>query len=307
MGSEEAPRTGRWSDVNLVWALRDLWRLRRLVGIVAIVALLAAGAVAFRVSFPGKIESRRYHVGVATTRILVDTPSSQVVAVSPRGSDTLGIRANLMASLMVDGVIKGLIAKHAGIAPNQLVGVAENADDGSHPADPPPGKAVNVLRTSVLQDNDGNQLPIIQIQTQAADAPHAARLANAAVEGLRTYLASQAAVEQVPDARRLSVDGLGAAPASEVARGPSLVVALGLAIFLFTVGCAVLLGVVRVIRSWDMAELEEATPLELDDELAAETMDDGADEVRSPVGHDTADEAGGRRRRSRERAISVSR
>ena len=44
-----------------------------------------------------------YLVGVATTRVLIDTPSSQVVDVSPKGSDTLGVRANLIASLMVDG------------------------------------------------------------------------------------------------------------------------------------------------------------------------------------------------------------
>ena len=253
--------------------------MRVLVACVGIVALLLAFLLAYKVSLPGKVESRRHHLGVATARVLVDTPSSQVVSVAPRGSDTLGVRANLMASLMVDGVIKSSIAHRVGLPPNGLVGIAENADDGTKPADPSPGRAVNVLRTSVLQDIDGNQLPIIQIQTQAEDAARAARLANAAVEGLRAYLDSRAAVEQVPDARRLRVHGLGAAQASEVSRGPSLMIALTVAILVFAVGCALILGVVALVRNWQTAGLEEeAVPLELIDEMDDLPPDDGAEE-----------------------------
>jgi hypothetical protein len=263
--------------------------MRVLVAFVAIVALLLAFLLAYKVSLPGKVESRRHYLGVATARVLVDTPSSQVISVAPRGSDTLGVRANLMASLMVDGVIKSAIAQRVGLPLNGLVGIAENADDGTQPADPPAGRAVNVLRTSVLQDTDGNQLPIIQIQTQAQDAARAAQLANAAVDGLRAYLDTRAAVEQVPDARRLRVHGLGAAQASEVSRGPSLMIALTVAILLFAAGCALILGVVALIRNWRMVGLEEeeeeaAVAFELIDEMDAPAPDDGADEADVPPG-----------------------
>jgi hypothetical protein len=116
--------------MELIMMLRDLWRRRILVGCAALLAVLAGTAVTYRISFPPKLESRKYEVGVATTRILVDTPSSQVVEVAPKGSDTLGVRANLLASLMVDGVVKTAIARRAGLRPDQLEGAGQ---DGAPP------------------------------------------------------------------------------------------------------------------------------------------------------------------------------
>jgi hypothetical protein len=271
--------------MNIVWILRELWRLRVFVVVVVIFALLAAVAVSYRVSFPGKLESRRYHVGVATARLLVDTPSSQVVEVSPKGSDTLGVRANLIASLMVDGVFKSAIARRAGLPPDQLVGISQNGAGESQPAGAPPKRGVNVLNTRVIPDLDGNQLPIIQIDTQASDAAGAARLADAAVAGLRDYLDSQASAEQVPAARRLRVGGLGAAQASEVTRGPSVVLASGIAIFVFVSGCALILGVVALIRGWRASALADEWPLETleDDDTEAPDSDDVATVVRPAV------------------------
>jgi hypothetical protein len=272
--------------MHIVWILRELWRLRVFVVVVVVFALLAAVAVSYSVSFPGKLESRRYHVGVATARLLVDTPSSQVVEVSPKGSDTLGVRANLIASLMVDGVFKSAIARRAGLPTEQLVGISQNAAGESQSAGAPPERGVNVLNTRVIPDLDGNQLPIIQIDTQASDAAGAARLADAAVAGLRDYLDSQAAAEQVPSARRLRVGGLGAAQASEVTRGPSLVLASAVAIFVFISGCALILGVVALIRGWRESALADEWPLEtLDDDHTEEPdSDDVAAVVRPAVG-----------------------
>ena len=102
--------------MDTVTILRDLWRLRRAVVIVALLALITGTAVLYKISFPPELEGRRYEVGVATARILVDTPSSQVVEVAPKGSDSLGVRANLLASLMVDGVVKSAIAQSRGPA-----------------------------------------------------------------------------------------------------------------------------------------------------------------------------------------------
>ena len=97
--------------MDIVTILRDLWRLRVFVAGVCVLALLAAAAVAFKLP---SLESRRYEVGVATAQILVDTPSSQVVNVAPRGADTTAGRADLLATLMVNGDIKTTIAQLAG-------------------------------------------------------------------------------------------------------------------------------------------------------------------------------------------------
>src|ERR1700760_3279539 len=105
--------------MDTVTILRELWSRRLLVLGVAALALVAGMLVLYQISFPPK--PRNYHVGVATTNILVDTPKSAVIDVSPvRGSDSLGPRANLLASLMAGGVVKQEIAQSAGLNPNDL-------------------------------------------------------------------------------------------------------------------------------------------------------------------------------------------
>ena len=62
---------------------------------------------AYRISLaPPKLESRQYHVGVASARVLVDTPDSQVVDLNPKGADALSSRASLLANLMASSPVK---------------------------------------------------------------------------------------------------------------------------------------------------------------------------------------------------------
>jgi hypothetical protein len=280
--------------MDTVTILRDLWRHRFAVIGVYLIALLAGTAVLYKISFPPKLESRKYQVGVATTRILVDTPSSQVVEIAPKGSDSLGVRANLLASLMVDGVVKTAIAKRAGLRPDDLVGIALSDTDPSAAATPPHGPRASVLTTHVVTDNDGAQLPIIEIEAQAPDATAAAGLANAAIVGLRDYLDSKAAVQRIPDAQRLQVSGLGAPQAQMAARGPKDIFAIAAVIFVFGSGCGCILLVLALVRGWRAASAREGAP---GDALLAE---DGEDVALSPTvaergaanGHVNGDDAG---------------
>jgi hypothetical protein len=232
--------------MDTVTILRDLWRLKPFVAAVAMLAVLAGVWVGFKVS-PSKFESRRYVVGVASARILVDTPSSQVVEVSPKGSDALGVRANLLASLMVDGVIKAAIAQQAGLKPAQLVGMTDAATSPA-PAAVPEERSAFILKTQVLTNTAGDQLPIIEIDAQAPTVDAAGRLAGAAVNGLRDYLNSKAAIQRIPDADRLQVDSLGAPQASLETRGPSKILAAIAAIFVFVAGCGAILLVTSLVR-----------------------------------------------------------
>jgi hypothetical protein len=104
--------------MEAVTILRELWRRRVLVAVVAFIAVLIGGLLSYRIGFPP--EPRQYTVGVATTRVLVDTPQSQVIKVDPRGSDTLGLRAAVLANLMVEGEAKAAIARRAGLKPEKL-------------------------------------------------------------------------------------------------------------------------------------------------------------------------------------------
>jgi hypothetical protein len=254
-----------------VTILRDLWHDRRFVGGVCVLAVIAGAAVMYKLP---TFESRQYDVGVATAQILVDTPSSQVVAVAPKGSDTVGVTANLLATMMIDGPIKSAIAVRAGLQPNQILGAtdaaAASAGSAAPPAPPtsPPSPRAFVLTTHVLSNAVGETLPIVEVNTQAPSSAGAANLAAAAVAGLHDYLDSTAALEQVPSANRLQVSGLGTPQVTPEARGPSDAIGLLVITIVFVLGCAGILGVRALVRGWRAASARER--LEADESCVGE-------------------------------------
>ena len=231
--------------------LRELWRLRRYVAGVCVLALLAGGALI----------SRQYTVGVATARILVDTPSSQVVDVSPKGGGLIALQANLLATVMVDGTIKSAIAHRVGVQPNQLAGVTAAATEpsasGPAPVSAPSGPHVYALTTEILTDNAGNNLPIIQLSAQAPTATAASRLANAAITSLNAYVVSKAAVERIPHSDRLDINALNSSPAATEVRGPSKIIGVVVVLLVILIGCATILGIQALVRGWRAASARE--------------------------------------------------
>lgn len=238
--------------------LRQLWRHKLLVVAVGLVATIAGMVVMFKLP---SLQSRSYVVSVATGQILLDTPDSQVVAVSPKGSDTLGVRAGLIASLMVGGTVESAIAQHAGLSLSQLGGKTGAATQGpallggSSPVSSatPSGPDAYVLTTNTLTDNTNNPLPIIQFTAQAPNSAAALRLANATITGLREYLDSKAATERIPDAGRMRITGIGAPQVTTQTRGPTALVAILVVLFVFALGCAAIVGLPMLARSWRAA------------------------------------------------------
>lgn len=261
--------------------LRELWRLRRYVAGVCVVALLAGMLVTTRLSFPPS--SKSYDVGTATAQVLVDTPQSQIVddssstsAVGAQTLGTLGVQANLLAGLMVEGPIKADIARRAGLKPSKLVGAsaavtvpsASSSGSGSSSTassvSVPGGQNVYALTTQIVTDSGGlNTLPIIEINTQAPDLRKAINLANAAVAGLQAYISSEAANERIPNADRLSIMSLGVSQAATQKRGPSPLIGALVALVVLLVGCALIYWIQGLIRGWhSVSERERPGPEE---------------------------------------------
>jgi hypothetical protein len=259
--------------MNTVSILRRLWRHKILVAISLVVAILAGTAIVYQL--PG-FKSRNYHVGIVTAHILVDTPNSQIVQVSPRGTATLGEQTLLLASLMVDGTIKSAIAQKAGLQPAQLVGVnaavTEPSASGPSPVVPPSGRNAYVITTEVMTDSAGDELPIIALQAQAPTSAAAARLTNATISALRDYLSSRAALERISTTNRLQVGALGLSEATTQKMGPSNSLAVIAGLLVFLVGCGLILGIPTLRRSWRAAEQRESDDLE-----------DVADEPEAPA------------------------
>jgi hypothetical protein len=250
--------------MEAVTILRELWRRRVLVGLVALAAALVGFLIAYRVSLPP--EPRRYEVGIATARVLVDTPQSQVIKVDPKGSDTLGLRASVLANLMVEGDAKAAIARRAGLKPTKLKAVSESAttqgESGSEPqpvsTKVPDDPDVHMIRTRVITSPDGEQLPIIETYVRAPDVSSATRLANATITGLSDFLESRAAADaDVEERKRLRVSGLGSAQATVAASGPGWGIAAAAAIFVFLGGCGAILLGSAMARHWRAAEVAD--------------------------------------------------
>jgi hypothetical protein len=227
----------------------ELARRRRLVGAVLVLAIVVGVLVTNKVSLsPPGLESRQETVGVASTRVLVDTPGSQVVNVNPKGSETLGERASLLASLMVEGEIKAAIAKRAGLSPKDLLAVTESTVESANAA-PEDGRAARVstanadysLTTRVLINTDGAQLPLVEVEAEAPNTAAAAKLADAAVAGLSDALDRKATEEDTDSQDRLTVSPLGSPRIEEATRGPGLTLALAAAIAVFLAGCGAIL------------------------------------------------------------------
>jgi hypothetical protein len=230
--------------MRTVTILRELWDRRLLVGVVATVAVAVGFLLAFQISFPP--QSRSFSVGAATARILVDSPRSQVVDITPKGSTTLGSRAIVLANLMVEGEVKKAIARRAGLQPRQISATAKTSDGATEES----GSKDYSLTTSVLTNSDMIELPIIKVDARAPSPELAANLANAAAGGLSEYLDSKAAAERVAAAERLRVKTFGAAQGAVASRGPGRLLAPFAAIFVFLAGCTLILVCSALARAW---------------------------------------------------------
>ena len=266
--------------MDLVTNLRELWRRRIYVAAALALALIVGGLMVFKVS-PSGIEKRQYYVGVASARILVDTPDSQVVDLDPRGAEVLAARASLLANVLATGSVKSMVAQSAGLPGEKLAAVARSSID---PTAPPPagqGAAPRVPKDgySLISDAD-ETLPIISIDTQAPTAKQAAKLADSTVVGLQTYLKSVASKQEIPGARQIVVSQMGPAQSTTTLRGPRRITALAAVIVIFLVSCAAILIVAGLGRTWRRAAVTDDVVLERFD------ADDGFFDQEQPAPRD---------------------
>jgi hypothetical protein len=240
-----------------VGILRDLWRTRSLVALFFLVSAAVGLLLLFRPGLPP--QSRAYSLGAASAQILVDTPESQMVQVAPKGSETLGARASLLANLMAQGELKAAIARRVGLRPDDLLtaGPGASAPTTGDGATVTPGPDASVLTTGVVTNSAGQALPIVSVAAQAPDAQRAAKLADAAVAGLGAYLDAKAAAQRVAYAHRLRARGLGPAQGHTVSRGPGRMVALIASLFTFAALCGSFLLVSALARAWRLHPAED--------------------------------------------------
>lgn len=253
--------------MDLIEVLRLLWRRRLLVAIGAGIAIVAAILVAFEVHLKGspRIESRQYDVGVASASVLVDSQSSQVVDLGGEGDQagldvtSLASRARLLATLISTRPLKDQIAAAAGIPSHRLIGHVAAAQPDVAPAPVTTGTTVSAddPEANIMTLQTAETLPIITINTQAANEAVAESLATLTVGELTRYMKSVAAGNQVPSARQLVVTPLGPATSTTIEKGPRRLWAVVVFWSVVAAWCAGIVMITSVARTWrDSARVE---------------------------------------------------
>ncbi len=202
--------------MQLFAIFNELWRRRIVVGIALIVSVFLGLMVAFKVTpgLPPKLTPRAHEIGLASTRVLINTPNSIVADLNPAGGDSLATHAQLLGNLLSSDRVHDAIAKSAGLAPTELTisplavgGVIQTPLAVTAPA-PVGASSVSV--------NADPLLPLINIKATAPTPTQAAALANGSVRVLQSYIQTVAADRGHPDLAR---------PGDHVARlrgGPAL-------------------------------------------------------------------------------------
>lgn len=247
--------------------LRELWRLR--VG-VAVSVLLALAAALWSIQqiglFPPRLQSRSLEMATASTHLVVDMPRSAVLDLrnDTYMLESLTNRTVLLGNVIANGSVRQYIAGRAQVPADTLQIAAPLTPD--HPRDRV-SPDTERHTTDILKSTDQYRLkieanptvPVMDVYSQAPTVKAAEALANAAVDGLRRYLAELAQAQRIPEASQIRLMQLGRAHGSVINEGVNLQVAVLVFILALAASLATVVFLSRVKTGWRTAGLPEQT------------------------------------------------
>lgn len=166
--------------MELIPVLQLAWRRRIALGL-GIVAALVIGLLSAR-------GGQETHEGIATKRLVLDTPVSQLVEAAPKGIDSLGWRTELLSDLLTTAQVRLQIAKAARVPVQQLAVINPVLNNPVLPTTLPrraskiTAGATEPYVLTVLADGT---LPVLSIQGRAPSVTVATRLVTAATVALK--------------------------------------------------------------------------------------------------------------------------
>jgi hypothetical protein len=217
-----------------------LWRHRLLLVIGAVVAV----AVGWKA-----MQGETTRFSVATARVVLDTPTSQVADTAPIGADTLTSRAAVLADLAQTDALRHRIAERMRIKPDELIVKAPYLST-PRVATPLPEKALEAAFAAeapyVIAIGAVPDLPIIAVDSSAPRREDAGRLVTSAIEVLK---AEADAHRGEPDILRFMVEDLAPLRTREIESGPRRAMGLVAAVFVFGLWCFGVMALAAGIRT----------------------------------------------------------
>lgn len=245
--------------------LRKLWHLK----VSMIVCLLAASIAALwsvqNVSiFPPGLTPRSLEIATASTHVVVDTPRSTIFDLrqDTYSLDALRNRAVLLGNVIASTRVRQDIAHRLHVAVEQLqiqppltreqTAPPIDSENARHPSD--------ILETGDeyrLNIQANPTVPVLDLYAQTPTAESAAILVDAAVEGLRSYLAKLAETEGTPKDVQVQLIQLGDGRGAVINEGTDWQVAVLAFLVTFGVSAATAIFIERVRAGWRLATPSE--------------------------------------------------
>lgn len=245
--------------------LAELWRIRHAVAGCLALALVAAVVVTHKVSLlPPKLSPRALEIASASTDVLVDTPTSVVLDLRQDLFDITSLtnRAVLLGNVMASPPVLDYIGRRAGVHPDAIRAVTPRTPNSPRPFVSPGNekRSSDLLRSTAqyrLSIEANPTVPVLKIYSQAPTAKAAQELANASVDGLRDYLAQDAAARGVQRDNQVRLVQLGRADSAVINGGVRFDVALLTFLAVFTLAATAAIFLARVRRGFELAEREQ--------------------------------------------------
>lgn len=213
---------------------------------------------------PFALTPRALELATASTHMVVDTPDSALIDLRQDTYSLEGLRnrAVLLGNVMASTQVQQRIAARADVPVERLRVQAPLTKEQSAP----PVDSENARHTSdILKSMDQYRLniqanptvPMLDIYAQAPNARAAAALANAAVEEIKTYLATLAQTQKTPAKDQIHLVSLGKAEGVVINGGVNWQVALLAFGLTFAISTSTVIFLRRVRAGWRDAATSE--------------------------------------------------
>ena len=240
-----------------VQVIRQLWSRKLLVGLVIVIAALAAIFSTYRISVsPPGLHSRALTVGAASSQILVDSPKSALVDGASSGTfEALSTRAKIYGEYLSSLAARKQIAKLAGVPAASISSsgpFSSATGQNNYENQSSEDRANEILQEGaqsrlVFTGQEG--VPILTVDAQAATAARAVDLANASFIALKKYVNSLS-VDGEDVKRGVTVRELGAPEGGTIGSGNDVVLMALAFLAILVLGCAAILVVPRFTQRW---------------------------------------------------------
>jgi hypothetical protein len=229
--------------MELVHILKSLWRSKALVIAGALLALVAAIVIGAR--------GQTTQGGTASTEIMIDAQQSalgdlrrDVVPLVARG----GIFARFLGA---DGVTNSIASK-ASVSPDDVAVVGPELSIDGVPDQASAERAIGLEGDAkyLIQVQQGDQLPLLTVFTQAPTEEEARALADATAAALDEHVSDGQVEGAVPEKRRVTIRQLGPAKSAGITEKPGLILPFAVFIVVFGLSCLAILAWPAIKAAW---------------------------------------------------------